>query len=106
MSDVKAAEDRELKDQELEIVHGGQNFAKQDGAYYEYVGSGWPGSSDWDKCYLCPKCGRPVHFGAGFRYYCDPCDDWWFNEEKLRLDLSQGMWKEISEERYLEYRGQ
>ena len=105
MSEINANEGRELNDQELENVHGGSNYATQNGYYYEYIGSNWPGSSDWDKCYLCPNCGRPVHYGAGFRYYCDPCDESWFFVDKLKLNLDQGMWRGITREKYIEKTG-
>ena len=84
----------ELSDEELGAVQGGYDYAQQGGNYYEYVGS------DKDQKYVCPKCGRPVHSGAGWRFYCDPCDEGWFFEVALDINLASGAWAPISEEEY------
>ena len=44
-----------------------------------YTDYKWNGTDD-SKKWLCPNCGRPVHYGSGWRYYCDPCDESWFVE--------------------------
>ena len=28
--------------------------------------------------FVCPHCGRVLHYGALSRLYCDPCDEGWF----------------------------
>ena len=48
-----------------------------------------------DMKYICPKCGRPVHYGSGWRYYCDQCDESWYFEKSLNPNLNSGLWKEI-----------
>ena len=58
-------------------------------AYQQYR---WTGTDNNLK-YLCPNCHRPVHYGAGWRYYCDSCDESWFFEENLEMNMSNGQWK-------------
>ena len=69
----------ELTDEELGKIQGGYDWiSTADGNhFYEYVGRG---DGDRDRKYLCPKCGKPVHLGTGWRYYCDSCDESWFWE--------------------------
>ena len=102
MDEKKLEGAQELNDGQLEGVAGGQMECSYNGKRYKYVGRLYEAGSgksdykeDWDKCYLCPNCGRPVHYGTGFRYYCDPCDESWFYESKLIPNLTTGMWKEI-----------
>ena len=85
----------ELTDDELEGVQGGYIICSRDGKYYTYTGS------DPDQKYVCPNCGRPVHEGTGWRFYCDACDESWFFERCLAPNLSSGAWTEISEEEYV-----
>ena len=94
---------QELSDEQLGSVAGGQTECTYNGKRYKYVGATDAGSSagrnwrdDYDKCYLCPNCGRPVHYGSWFRYYCDPCDESWYYESKLIPNLTTGVWKEVS----------
>lgn len=87
----------ELKKEELEQVSGGYNLTEIDGRYYHYTGK----ESQRDSKYVCPVCGRSVHYGSGWRYYCDFCDKSWFFERGLNPNLSSGLWEEISEEEYL-----
>lgn len=87
---------RELDDDQLSAVAGGQSYADQDGKHYKYVGTDKT-DPHWNNCYLCPKCGRPVHHNGWGYYFCDPCDDYWYYESKLRLNLSTGVWQEISD---------
>ena len=93
---------QELTDDQLQQVAGGRQYHSFRGKYYKYTGGGRNDSwdSNWDKCYLCPNCGRPVHYGSWARYYCDPCDESWYWETKLDLNLSSGLWQEISESEY------
>ena len=84
----------ELTDEELGEIQGGYNYAHMGNNYYEYTGS------DPDQKYLCPRCGRPVHKGWGWRFYCDPCDESWFVELALEPNLSSGAWTSISKEEY------
>lgn len=85
---------QELTDEQLKGVAGGQTLFEQDGRYYEYVGSS--SDEDWNASYLCPNCGRPVHYGDWFRFYCDPCDESWLYEDKLRVNTASKVWKQIS----------
>ena len=87
----------ELKKEELEQVSGGYNLTKIDGRYYHYTGK----DCQRDSKYVCPVCGRSVHYGSGWRYYCDFCDKSWFFERGLNPNISSGLWEEISEEEYL-----
>ena len=93
--DDKKMNSIELSDEELKVVQGGFSYWKNnDGGYYKYTGS------NPDQKYLCPKCGRPVHEGTGWRFYCDPCDESWFFEDKLTPNLNSGAWTSISKEEY------
>ena len=103
MDEKKPEGAQELSDEQLGGVAGGQTECTYNGKRYKYVGATDAGSSagrnwrdDYDKCYLCPNCGRPVHYGSWFRYYCDPCDESWYYESKLIPNLTTGVWKEIS----------
>ena len=89
-----------MPDEDLAKVTGGEDWLQfsQTGKYYK-----WNGPADaYNGKYLCPRCKRPVHFGAGFRFYCDPCDcSWWF-ETMLLPDPSSGNWEEITRDEYYE----
>ena len=80
----------ELTDEELGSIQGGYNKVKARGHFYKYTGT------DLDNKYLCPNCGKPVHQGAGWRFYCDPCDESWFLESRLLANLDGGGWQTIS----------
>ena len=84
----------ELTDEELKSIQGGYNYYQNGDKYYEYVGS------DENQKYVCPICGRPVHAGAWWRFYCDPCDKSWFREASLDINLASGAWASISKEEY------
>ncbi len=84
----------ELSDEELKTVQGGYDYVQEGDKYYKYVGS------DENLKYVCPNCGRPVHSGAGWRFYCDPCDESWFFEDALDINLASGSWASISEDEY------
>ena len=104
MDEKETAKAQELTDEQLKKVAGGQKyFAGTDGNYYVYIGRtdadrGY--TEDCDRRYLCPNCGRPVHLGVGARYYCDPCDESWFFESKLSLNINSGLYKQISKAEY------
>lgn len=99
MDEKKPADAFELDDEQLAGVAGGQSYADQDGKHYKYIGND-DTDPDWNNCYLCPNCGRPVHYGGWGRYFCDPCDENWYYESKLRLNLSTGVWQEMDDEQY------
>lgn len=84
---------QELSEEELSSIVGGETLHKQDGRCYEYVGDS--SDEDWNSSYLCPICGRPVHYGSWFRFYCDPCNKSWLIESKLRLNTASHVWKQI-----------
>lgn len=102
MSDNELNKPQELNDDQLEKVAGGRQYHSFNGKYYLYnskIENGfW--NENWDKCYLCPNCGGPVHYGAWARYFCDACDESWYWENKLDLNLDSGLWTEITKERY------
>ena len=98
MAENELKSTQELSDEELEGVAGGKWFTEENGKYYEYTGS--RSDADWSASYLCPKCGKPLHYGSWGRYYCDPCDESWFFESPLKLNLQSGVWTEITKERY------
>ena len=87
-----------LSDSELSEVAGGLNWVavKSTGKYYRWN----HGDNHGDEKFLCPNCGRPVHWGSGWRYYCDPCDASWFAEGRLVPNIKSGLWTEISEWEY------
>ena len=33
--------------------------------------------------YICPKCGRILHKGSFGYLFCDSCDDWFTDPEKV-----------------------
>ena len=78
---------RELSDQELAQASGG-NGGDQNGlatALEEVVvmkrdsqgrATHWKNGNGEIWHYICPRCGRILHFGTLGYLYCDPCDDW------------------------------
>lgn len=95
MDEKKPGDAHELTDEQLKPVNGGLMETKYQGKRYRYVGDGKIFyDSDWDKCYLCPNCGGPVHLGAWQRFYCDPCNESWYWESKLIPNLASGLWEE------------
>ena len=100
MAEEKLDTTKELSDEELDSVAGGQIFRIQNGKYYVYDG----GNAGMDGKYLCPNCGRPVHYGTAWRYYCDPCDKSWFMEDLLDINLSSGTWTELTRKEYKQLR--
>ncbi len=88
----------ELSEGELAEITGGLKFVhvKSTDKYYKWRG----GSSHDGQKYFCPNCGRPVHYGAGLRYYCDPCDASWLHEWRLVPNVESGFWKEITKREY------
>ncbi len=94
-------DDNMLTDAELAEVTGGLDFlhVSSTDKYYR-----WSGSSSQDgQKFLCPNCGRPVHSGSMYRYYCDPCNESWYFESKLVPNFSSGLWKQISRVEYNSY---
>ena len=88
-----------LDDANLENVSGGglmYTHVESTDKYYMWTSSCFTHNGK----YLCPRCGRPVHYGAGCRFYCDPCDCSWWYENHLLPDTSSGNWREISKEEY------
>lgn len=104
MDEKKTPKAQELADEELERVSGGQtHFATTDGRYFTYIGKSGDDREylkDFNRRYCCPRCKRPVHYGVGDRYYCDACDESWYYESKLLLNLAGGLYKEVSREEY------
>lgn len=98
-----AAPVQELTDEELKNVAGGQTYFNTNCGYFKYVGKSDAEKDykyDWDRRYLCPNCGKPVHYGKGARFYCDLCNESWYCESKLYLNLRSGLYAEISEAEY------
>ena len=92
---------RDLSDQELAQASGG-NGGDQNGLRKTY------GDVDvwkWDSQgrathlkdvttgtiyhYTCPRCGRILHFGTWLCLYCDPCDEWWWSEDKVNKVIDE-----------------
>lgn len=88
----------QLADEQLNGIVGGRDYVKTNTWCYKYVGSS--SDEDWSASYLCPKCHNPVRYTGWGWFRCDPCDESWFNEAKLPLNLNSGVWKQISEEEY------
>lgn len=98
MTDKKNTAATALHDQDLDEVTGGLDYVevKSTGKYYK-----WRGNDNQDgQKFLCPNCGRPVHYGAWMRYYCDPCNESWLYESKLVPNIASGLWHEIPEFEY------
>lgn len=96
MSDEMKKGSQELNDNELEHVYGGYNYVRitrnfRNDFYLHYTG----GENGRDRKYLCPKCGRLVHYGKGWSYYCDPCDEHWFSEDQLIPNVAGGLWESV-----------
>lgn len=87
-----------VRDKDLDQVTGGDDWLhfKQTDKYFRWNGSMFTRNGK----YLCPKCMRPVHYGAGCRFYCDPCNCSWWDEDLLLPDPSSGNWQEITEDEY------
>ena len=98
MSTEKINATAAVSDEDLDKVTGGLDYVeiKSTGKYYAWNGSDF---HDGQK-FLCPNCGRPVHYGWGYRYYCDPCNASWYYEDKLVPNIKCSSWKEISQEAY------
>ena len=98
MSDKKNVAAAAISDESLNKVTGGLDCVevKSTGKYYRWH----HGDKHDNEKFLCPNCGRPVHYGKGWRYYCDPCDASWFVETRLVPNLKTGLWTEISEWEY------
>ena len=87
-------ERKELNQKELSEVSGGYRYTTVDGKHYCGFGD------DVQNKYLCPKCGRPVHPGKAWRFYCDPGDESQFFENSLLPNLKSGYWEEMTEEEW------
>ena len=97
MSTEKSNAAAAISDEQLDQVTGGYAIHGDTAADKYYA---WEGSDTDDSKYLCPNCKRPVHHGSWFRYYCDPCNASWFDEDKLLPNLNCGKWKRITKEEY------
>ncbi len=84
---------QQLNDSELEMATGGMDWYqdRKNDRYYK-----WTGGDNTSEKYRCPNCGRLLHAGWGNRYYCDPCNESWFYESKLVLNMGDNLWKECS----------
>lgn len=75
---------------DTKIVYGDGKLPHRPGMYkVPYVKYEWRGTDDNLK-WRCPNCGRLVHPGSGWRYYCDPCNKSWFEEAYLEPNLDLG----------------
>lgn len=91
--------EKQLTKEELEKVNGGYFlYGGDDGKYYQFVGK----KSQRDQKYVCPNCGRPVHYGSSWRYYCDHCNESWWYEKLLEPNFKSGLWEEIDYEDFEE----
>lgn len=100
MSDEKKVPENNpqaVADADLAEVTGGYTicYDPNTNGYYH-----WRGSGGSDVKYLCPNCKRPVHFGSWLRFYCDPCNASWLDEDPLLPNIAAGQWEEISKEEY------
>lgn len=98
MDEKKPASAQELNDEELGRVAGGKSYWEWQGKYYKYSGDYFD-ISDWNKSYLCPRCGYPVYYSWP-SYHCDSCRDSWHYEEDLVPNVARGPWEEISSDEY------
>ncbi len=101
---------QQLNDSELEMATGGMDVYHdwKNDKYYK-----WYGGNNTSHKYRCPNCGRLLHEGLlsvlkidiGARYFCDACDEQWFYESKLTLNVGDGLWQEISFEQWVQENG-
>ena len=88
---------QELPDEEMDKVAGGASqrsiLINTDygimKARKTYVNYEWRGTDD-NKKYLCPRCHGPVHYTSWGRYRCDSCDESWFIESNLEMNMAGG----------------
>lgn len=99
MDENKITAPEQLSDEELATVTGGATLHMYDGRYFAYVGSS--STDDWNKSYVCPKCGKPVRYNKLGFFKCDSCDESWWFECNLTINTETGMWKEISREEFM-----
>lgn len=95
----------EMTDQDLEKVQGGGMYWYKDiknDKYYRFIGND---DKDMNRKFVCPKCGRRVHYGKAWRFYCDECNESWFLEENLKPNLNSGVWLEIDALTYYDNNG-
>lgn len=92
MKEKRPADACELADEQLGGVSGGQRYVERAGKRYRYVGD--RSNEDLGKCYLCPKCGRPLRYNSWLHFCCDSCDDSWYFEDGLTVNLADGAWEE------------
>ena len=95
----------ELSEEELSAVSGGAIKISTDNTYYKFTGN-YNKESDYNNMYLCPQCGRTVHWGSWLRWYCDYCNLSWYeySTSSFKPNLSSGLWKNISKDEYYETR--
>ncbi len=98
---VDSSQAAELTDRELSEVTAGYDYYhdKAGQKYYKWTGT----TDEKNQKYFCPNCGRPVHWGTGWRFYCDPCNASWFIENRLSPNLASTYWVEISKREYDNY---
>ena len=80
---------RELSDQELAQASGGEGDAGKAGETYVWKRDSQGRATHWIQDgeiwhYICPRCGRILHRGTFYLWYCDPCDDW-FTDGQIRV---------------------
>lgn len=102
MNAKKTAVTSVVSDENLEKVTGGYVY-HHDSATNRYYA--WQGGANNDSKYLCPNCKRPVHYGSWLRYYCDPCNASWLDEDWLLPNFSSNEWKQITKEEYERKKG-
>ena len=79
---------RELSDQELAQASGGQGDINGSAATEwktDSQGRVTHWNTDYGEVYhyICPTCGRILHRGSFGYLFCDPCDDWFTDPEKV-----------------------
>lgn len=84
----------ELSEEELSSVSGGAIRISTDNTYYKFTGN-YNKESDHNNMYLCPQCGRTVHWGSWLRWYCVTCNTSWYDESKLLPNLESRLWNII-----------
>ena len=97
MPTAEATEEQALPDEEMDKVTGGlkersvllRKEPTWGGIRNVYAVYQWKGTDEYKK-YLCPNCHRPVHPGSWGRFYCDPCDESWFCESNLEMNMAGG----------------
>lgn len=84
---------RELGDEQLAGVYGGQGCIERGGRRYRYIGDASGAQVALAK--VLARCGAPLRYNSWLRFRCDACDENWYYEDELVVNLAGGVWQEL-----------